>query len=257
MSASRSGHAPDVRGRSRPRPWPPSRALDDVSPAGARSWTRPAALVRAARATLASSFLLLARVLPDLDLVALSSSARRARRRPRRRPADAVAGRFRVAEQPRTLPMLGGQPTGVTLARSIIPTSHRVDQAVLLGGRRRSNLAADRLDADRVPVVAVCRRRRLEQVRELADSANPPPPSASSPGSRSGPRAEREHFAQDPADPVCGALESRPLLGWLWPLKADQRGSLPTATAPAFSAGARSAFAPSSRQRSHRRRECL
>ena len=83
--------------------------------------------------------------------------------------------------------------------------AHRVDQAVLLVGRLEVDLAADGGHADRVAVVADAGDGVLEQVARALGVGGLA--EAQRVEHRDRPRADREHVAQDPADPGGRALE--------------------------------------------------
>ncbi len=82
---------------------------------------------------------------------------------------------------------------------------HRVDQAVLLVRPLEVDLAADRRNADRVPVVADAAHGAVEQVARALARRRLAEPQRVEHGH--GPGAQREDVAQDPADAGRGALE--------------------------------------------------
>ena len=84
------------------------------------------------------------------------------------------------------------------------PDAHRVDEAVLLVGRLEVDLAADGRHPDRVPVMA---DPGDDVVEEVARALRVELAEAQRVEHRDRPRAEREHVAEDPADPGGGALE--------------------------------------------------
>ena len=201
MSASRSG----TRSTSISIPTPPLEAISPGrrgEPGGAEVLERDQQ-ARAEQLEAALEQLRLLERVADLDRRALRVvAALELGRGEHRGAADPVAPGRGAHQDDRVADPGGGGADHLVGAREA--DAHRVDQAVLLVGRLEVDLAADRRHPDRVAVVADPGDDVVEQVAralrvELAEAQRVE--------DRDRPGAEREHVAEDPADPGRGALE--------------------------------------------------
>ena len=113
------------------------------------------------------------------------------------RAADAVSpGRGPVEDDDVPRPLRAGRLDAVGRQE---PDAHRVDEAVVAVRLVEDRVAADRGDADAVPVVADARDRALELPARLAETQPVE--------QRDRTRAHGDDVAKDAADTGCGALE--------------------------------------------------